>query len=190
MRWFKACAFGCGLLGWLTAVGQDSELFQPAFDTPAVAGFQLILLGTSQIQLPPVSPQELTTAARQPLSSTGVMHASASAGALVAVSSLSIPQLTPFIQREIPGLWRIITPPGQRLQTRQLPLRMYWENAADGGPGEPSIQPILRPWVQSQRTDELGRQIVEGGVLMEIPVELLSGSGQFRGRIQMTMEMF
>lgn len=191
-RW----ALGAGLMLLTSmAVGREGELYQPALSPnslgdAAADSYQLTLLDSSRLSLPAVSVYDLQSSRSQSVDLAYQGQAVLSGGALTVSLPFEAPALPSFVRREIPSLWRVVIPAGQRVHP--LPLRFEWEGlpgSAGDAAGSASLQPQLSAWVHSERRDELGRTVVEGGVWLDIPVLQLRHQ-QYRGRVVVLLEEY
>lgn len=146
---------------------------------------QLLLLDQPRLRLPAVSTLELAGAPEQRL---GAMTASAQVlgRGLNVQGQLNIPQLTPFIYRDIPMLWELRIPPGRSFSHSSEPVTVSWQSAMANDRLAPGAQVRVTPWVQQRRVERGGWQVIAGGVRLQIPVELLEAAasdGSLRGRL-------
>lgn len=146
---------------------------------------QLLLLDQPRLRLPAVSTLELAGAPEQRL---GTMTASAQVQGrgLSVQGQLNIPQLTPFIYRDIPMLWELRIPPGRSFGRSSEPVTVSWQSAMANARLAPGAQVRVTPWVQQRRVERDGWQVIAGGVRLQIPVELLEAAasdGSLRGRL-------
>ncbi len=149
-------------------------------------GVILTLIDAGRISLAPVSVLELVSGPEQRLGAvTGT--AAAVGGGLSFQGNLTVPELAPFVHREIPLLWRIKQPAG-RAALGSAPIDVTWETVDHGAGGRDAAQFAsgriqVRPWIQHRSTDRDGYEVIEGGVTLDIPVDALTG-GTLRGRIR------
>jgi len=153
---------------------------------------QLLLLDQPRLRLPAVSTVELSGAPEQRL---GAMTASAQVQGrgLSVQGQLSIPELTPFVYREIPMLWELRLPPGRDIGRSSEPVTVSWQSAMVSGRMAPGAQVRATPWVQQRRVERDGWQVIAGGVRLQIPLELLEAAatdGSLRGRLLIDLYAF
>ena len=146
---------------------------------------QLLLLDQPRLRLPAVSTLELAGAPEQRL---GAMTASAKVQGrgLSVQGQMNIPQLTPYIYRDIPMLWELRIPPGRSFSHSTEPVTVSWQSAMPSGRLAPGAQVRATPWVQQRREERDGWQVIAGGVRLQVPVELLEAAasdGSLRGRL-------
>jgi len=164
----------------------DDAFFDASGTRDRRDGIILTLIDAGRISLAPISVLELASGPEQRLGAT-TGTATGSGGGLHFQGNLAVPELAPFVHREIPLLWRIRQPTGRAALGRD-PIEVTWETVDDGtGSSETArfasgrIQ--VRPWIQHRSRDRGGYEVIEGGIILDIPVSALTG-GTLRGRIR------
>lgn len=150
---------------------------------------QLRLLDQPHIRLAAVSTQELAGSPEQRLgAASGLAHVQGRG--LSFQGQLNIPELTPYIHRELPMLWEVRVPPGRHLGNSQEPVQVQWQPDNRSATSRAAVGQLrATPWIQQRRTERDGWEVLTGGVRLQVPLEMLE-AGAINGRLLIDLRVF
>jgi hypothetical protein len=164
----------------------------PSARAPQQWGATVLETLQSSVPLNPIRLEDVAPAATVTArAGTATAHALGPAS-LDATYSTPAQSITPFIQRELNRVWRLTIPaanaPAMRVITSVESLHGEAGKLTMVGHDEISIPVMVLERAPNVHVENSGRRILEGGVVLQIPITSLQRAGQYAGRLVLRTE--